>query len=125
LSKRIIEISQHERNEIVSPIFILPKKETGKYWVISNLKKLNESVVYRKFKMDTLETAIKMLKPHCFMSSIDLRDVYYSIPIAPGHRKYLKFSWRGVLYQFTVLPMGLTSSPRIFTKVLTPFFATL
>ncbi len=55
------------------------------------------------------------------MSSIDLRDVYYSIPIEPGHRKYLKFSRRGVLYQFTVLPMGLTSSPRIFTKVLKPF----
>jgi hypothetical protein len=75
--------------------------------------------------MDTLETAIKMLKPHCFMSSIDLRDANYSIPIAPGHRKYLKFSWRGVLYQFTVLPMGLTSSPRIFTEVVKPFFATL
>ncbi len=125
LSKRIIEISQHERNEIISPTFILPKKETGKYRVISNLKKLNESVVYRKFKMDTLETALKMLKPHCFMSSIDLRDAYYSIPIAPGHIKYLKFSWRGVFYQFTVLPKGLTSSPRIFTEVVKPFFAAL
>ena len=32
---------------------------------------------------------------------------------------------RGVLYQFTVLPMVLTSSPRIFTKELKPFFGNL
>ena len=29
------------------------------------------------------------------------------------------------LYAFTCLPMGLTSSPRIFTKILKPVFATL
>ena len=125
LSKRVIEYSHPEDGEIISPIFILPKKEPGKYRVIFNLKKLNESVIYRKFKMDTLEAAIKLLKPNCFMTSIDLRDAYYSIPIVLEYRKYLKFSWRGVLYQFTVLPMGLTSSPRIFTKVLKPFFCYL
>ena len=75
--------------------------------------------------MDTLEAAIKLLKPHCYMTSIDLCDAYYSIPIAPEYRKHLKFSWRGVLYRFIVLPMGLTSSLGIFTKVLKPFLATL
>ena len=77
LSKQIIEFSHHESGEIISPIFILPKKEQGKNRVIFNLKQLNESVVFRKFKMDTLEAAIKLLKPHCYMTSIDLRDAYY------------------------------------------------
>ncbi len=75
--------------------------------------------------MDTLETAIKIMKPECFMSSIDLRDAYYAVPILPAHRKFLKFCCQGELYQFTALPMGLTSSPRIFTKVMKPVFATL
>jgi hypothetical protein len=101
--------------------FCDPKKETGKVRVIFNLKHLNEAVTYRKFKMDTLESAIKLMKPGCFMTSIDLRDAYYSVPITPKHRKYLKFMWRGVLYQFTSLPMGLTSSPRLFTKILKPW----
>ncbi len=35
--------------------------------------------------------AIKMMKPGCFMSSIDLRDAYYSVLILPAHRKFLKF----------------------------------
>ena len=125
LSKRIIEQSHSEYGEIISPIFLRPKKETGKVRVIFNLKHLNEAVTYRKFKMDTLESAIKLMRPGCFMTSIDLRDAYYSAPITPEHRKYLKFMWRGVLYQFTSLPMGLTSSPRLFTKILKPVFATL
>ena len=54
------------------------------------------------------------------MTSIDLKDAYYSIPIAEEHQKYLKFIWRDQLCAFTSLSMGLTSSPRIFTKVLKP-----
>ena len=75
--------------------------------------------------MDTLETAIRLMRPGCYMTSIDLKDAYYSIPIAEEHQKYLKFIWRDQLYAFTSLPMGLTSSPRIFTKVLKPVFSHL
>ena len=53
------------------------------------------------------------------------RPVYYSIPIALEHQKYLKFIWIGQLHAFNSLPMGLTSSPRIFTKILKPIFSYL
>ena len=29
------------------------------------------------------------------MASIDLKDAYYSVPIATAHQKYLKFQWQG------------------------------
>ena len=35
------------------------------------------------------------------MCSVDLESAYYSVAIAPSDQKYLKFSWRGKLYQFT------------------------
>jgi len=75
--------------------------------------------------MDTLETAIKLIRPSCFMTTFDLKDVYYSVPVALEHQKYLKFIWRDQLYAFTSLPMGLSSSPRVFTKVMKPVFAYL
>ena len=124
LLKGIIRLSSHEDGQVISPIFTRPKKD-GSHRVIFNLKKLNESVTYHHFKMDTLETAIRLMRPGCYMTSIDLKDAYYSIPIAEEHQKYLKFIWRGQLYAFTSLPMGLTSSPRIFTKVLKPVFSYL
>ena len=124
LLKGIIRLSSYEDGQIISPIFTRPKKD-GSHRVIFNLKRLNESVTYRHFKMDTLETAIRLLRPGSFMTSIDLKDAYYSVPIAQKHQKYLKFIWRDQLYAFTSLPMGLTSSPRIFTKTLKPVFSHL
>ena len=115
LVKGIIRLSSHEDGQVISPIFTRPKKD-GSHSVIFNLKKLNESVTYHHFKMDTLETAIRLMRPGCYMTSIDLKDAYYTIPIAEEHQKYLKFIWRDQLCAFTSLPMGLTSSPRIFTK---------
>ena len=41
--------------------------------MILNLKQLNQSVVYHHFKMETLEAAIKLMKPGCYMASIDLK----------------------------------------------------
>ena len=81
LSKGIIRPSVSTPGDILSPIFVTPKKD-GSYRVIFNLKKLNQSLSYYHFKLDTLQTAITLVKPFCYMSSIDLKDAYYSIPIA-------------------------------------------
>ena len=45
-------------------------------------------MVYHKFKMDTLETVIKFVKPNCSMASVDLKDAYHTVFIAKEHKKY-------------------------------------
>ncbi|KAJ1165465.1 hypothetical protein NDU88_005893 [Pleurodeles waltl] len=52
------------------------------------------------------------------MVSVDLQDAYFHIPILKSHRKYLRFVVGSQHYQFAVLPFGLTSVPRVFTKVM-------
>ena len=93
--------------------------------MILNLKQFNESVEYHHFKMDTLETVTRMTKPGCFMASVDLKDAYYTVSIHSDHQKYLKFMFNGTLYQYMCLPNGLSSAPRIFTKLLKPVYSTL
>jgi len=34
------------------------------------------------------------------MGKLDLRDVYYLVPVERDYRKYLRFSVDGVLYEF-------------------------
>ena len=41
--------------------------------------------------MDTLTIAIKIMSPGCYMASVDLKDAYYTVPIAKEHQKFLKF----------------------------------
>lgn len=122
--KGIIEPTVREHNDFISTIFLRPKKD-GTYRMILNLKSLNHYVKYHHFKMDTIATAIEMVTPGCFMASIDLKDAYYSVAIANEDRKYLKFSWRDNLYQFTCFPNGLALCPRKFTKLLKPAYSTL
>lgn len=124
LKKQIIEIVDNEQDEIVSNIFARSKKD-GSHRIILNLKEFNNCVSYYHFKMDSLNTIIKLVDKNCFMASIDLKDAYYSIRMRNRDRKYLKFSWNGKLYQFTCLPNGLSSGPRKFTKIFKPALSCL
>ena len=47
------------------------------------------------------------------------------IPIHPVHYKYLRFEWHSTLFEFICLPFGLSSAPRVFTKVLKPFVGSI
>ena len=73
LQKGVIKESHNEHGEFISPIFLRPKPD-GSYRTILNLKTFNEFVEYHHFKMDTLESAIRIIKPDCYMASIDLKD---------------------------------------------------
>ena len=75
--------------------------------------------------MDTLESAIKMVRKGSYMGSVDLKDAYFSIPIHKEHRKYFRFIWNTKLYEFNAYPQGWASAPRKFTKVLKPVYSTL
>lgn len=106
----------------VSNVFLRPKPN-GKHRLILDLSKLNDGVVKKHFKMTHLETAINLLSRGCYMGSIDLKDAYYSVAIRGEFRKFLCFQWGGKMYHFNALPFGLTSAPRIFTKILKPVFS--
>ena len=80
LSVGIIEVSEHETGEIVSNIFCRRKK-SGKIRLIGNFKDLNAEIVYHKFKQATIQDILDMIRPGCFMCSIDLRDAYYCIKV--------------------------------------------
>ena len=124
LKKGVIEPSKPSDGDFISTIFVRPKKD-GSHRLILNLKPLNEFVAYYHFKMDTIHAALKLMRPGCFMASVDLKDAYYSIPVSVEDRNVLKFEWQGNYFRFTCLPNGLASAPRLFTKVLKPIYAHL
>lgn len=125
LKMKVIKIVQHHPNEFISPIFLVPKKTPGEYRMILNLKKLNESLPYHHFKMDTFESVLRLVKPGCYMASVDLQDAYYSVYIAEKDQVKLRFEHNGVLYQFRALPNGISFAPRLFTKIMKPIYASL
>ena len=124
IEKEVVKQVPPTRGQYVSKIFLQPKAD-GSHRLILNLKKFNESVLYRHFKMDSIHTITKLVERNCYMAALDLKDAYYSIPVKGCDQKYLQFEWQGQRYQFTCLPNGLSSAPRTFTKILKPVLATL
>lgn len=67
-------------------------------------------------RMLTTSTLLHVVRPGDWFTSIDLKDAYFHIPIYPPHRKFLRFAFQGRMYEYQVLPFGLSLSPRVFVK---------
>lgn len=113
--------TNHLSDEFISNLFLVPKK-TGDLRPVINLKPLNKFVRTIHFKMESIDYVKHLLQPGEFMAITDLKDAYFSIPIHPTDRKYLRFSWENSLYEFTCLPFGYKLAPRTFTKILKPVY---
>ena len=124
LSKGVIVKTVRENGDFLSPIFLRDKKD-GSHRLVLNLKDLNKNITYHHFKMDTLSSVVSLMRPNCFMATIDLKDAYYSVPVCVKHQKFLKFQWKGNYYKFTCFLNGLCCCPRKFTKLIKPIHSSL
>ena len=122
--KRAVEIVCPVQNQFISHMFVVPKKDGGSRPVI-NLKHLNNYVTYEHFKMEGLYMIRDLLKQGDWMCKIDMKDAYLTTSIHKDSRKYLRFIWKGKIYQFNCLPFGLASAPRIYTKLMKPVIGLL
>lgn len=119
LQKGAIEVVPEQERGLgcYSRYFLIPKKD-GRLLPILDLRILNWYLKQEKFKMLTLAQVLLALQEEDWMVSIDLQDAYFHIPILKSHRKYLRFMVGSQHYQFAVLPVGLTTALRVFTKVM-------
>jgi hypothetical protein len=67
-----------------------------------------------------MKTVTNLLQQGDFLTSIDLKDASHHVLIHPQSRHLLRFQWRQQIFQYRVLPFGLSLSPLIFTKILKP-----
>jgi len=67
-----------------------------------NLKALNRFIVEEHFEMEGFYMVKDLVKPGDWLTKLDLKDVYFLIPVDPSHQKYLQFQWQG-----NCLPFGL------------------
>ena len=116
-SKTAIVSTTPSPDQFVSPIFDVPKKNSDKRRVILNLKFLNNYIIKSTFKLEDYNDIINMVRKGDYFVSIDLCDAYLMILIHPSFWRYLCFDWLGLRYHYRCMPFGLTSSPRIFTKI--------
>ena len=104
---------------VLSALSLLsPKRQEVKFHPIVNLKPLNKFIKYEHFKMENLKTVRFLVRKGDYFIKLELTDAYLTVPICKSHQNYLRFAWRGRIFQFHCLAFGLSPAPRVFTKLL-------
>lgn len=75
--------------------------------------------------MENLDLVRFILRRGDWMVKVDLKDAILVVPITKDHQKFIRFIWKGKFYQYKFLPFGLSSAPRVFTKIMRPVVASL
>nr|CAH7738502.1 unnamed protein product [Callosobruchus chinensis] len=102
-------VIQRERTSYISPLVCVRKKD-GRIRVCLDARKLN-SIMKKDFlnPPNPLELFANFKRGQ-IMSTIDLAQAYWQIPVLPEHRKYLGFVFEGETYSFCRLPFELSTS---------------
>lgn len=121
----VVPVPQVERfTGVYSPLFLVRKK-TGGFRPVVDLKRLNVFIRKEHFKMESLQSILLAIRLLDWMITVDLRDAYFHVPVHPEFQRFLRFTLGEQHFQFVCLPFGLTTSPRIFSKLLLAVVAVL
>ena len=94
-TKAAIKEVQPVKNQFISSLFLVEKAQSaGEYRPIINLKPLDRFVKEWSFKMEGLPVVRSLIQPNDYMMKLDLKDAYYSVPIHPDHRRFLRFVFK-------------------------------
>ena len=78
-------------------------------------EKFNKYVCHVYFCMEDIKMVRKWFQQGTICAVLDLKDAFLHVPISAWVKKFLRFKWRGKLYEWQVLQFGLKCSPRILT----------
>jgi hypothetical protein len=94
-----------------SPFMFVPKKGTDKLRGVVDFRRLNDATIKNRYPLPNIAESQDRLSGAKWFTKIDLRDAFYGIRIAKGEEWKTAFRTRYGLYEFQVMPMGLTNAP--------------
>ena len=116
LKKAITRVRKPTTLGYYSRLFLVPKPM--KRWrPVIDLSMLNSHLNVPTFTMETAESIRKSIRKGEWVTSIDLTDAYFHVPIHPQSQKYLRFQTKKGVFQFQALPFGVATAPLEFTRI--------
>ena len=104
-----------------APVMIRKSDETYRFCV--DYRDLNKVTRKDAYPIPSMNSILDKLRRARYLTKMDLKQVYYQIPMEPASRKYTAFAVPGSgLWQFRRMPFGLTNAPMTFQRLIDSLF---
>ncbi|KAI8519844.1 hypothetical protein Bbelb_031010 [Branchiostoma belcheri] len=99
-----------------SPVVIVTKKDgTPRFCV--DFRKLNSVTVPDAHPLPRIDDTIDALAGSYYFSTLDMKSAYWQVPVHPADRHKTAFCTAEGLWQFKVLPFGLSNSAATYQRL--------
>ncbi|KAL6418992.1 hypothetical protein ACFW04_011651 [Cataglyphis niger] len=107
-------IIESSKSEWSSPVVMI-KKSNGTYRFFLDFRKLNNASKKDAYLLHDMNLILDKSRAARYISTIDLSQVYFQIPLESKNRELIAFTGKG-LFHFTRMSFGLTGAPATFQR---------
>ena len=114
LSQDVIEVSQSPWSSNV----VIVKKKDGSMRFCIDYRRLNDVTVKDSYPLPRINDCLDALGTGRYFSAFDLRSGYFQVAMEDEDKPKTSFVTRSGLYQFKVMPFGVTNGPATFQRLM-------
>ena len=104
-----------------APILFVPKPD-GSLRLCIDYRGLNKITIKNKYPLPLMNELRDRLGKATVFTKLDLNNGYYLVRMAPGEEWKTAFKSRYGLYEYTVIPFGLSNAPSTFQSMINHVF---